>query len=235
VEELAGLGDLVARPDRPIDSLMRSRRVLVLDRADEPMYLPGDPAQVIALDHPLELRIYQPSENASVAMFDLYESITERTMRVERGGRVTSRCTQRRAEGGYQCPGEPEWLYAAQRSFRVGGGESPCVWAHPTTGGAIVFEIPAQGAPPAGRRLELVVSAGLADDAVTGTPDGASVTTEIVQGGQQKGRVVVPNRIGWFEAKVEIAPDAPIELRITTPRDGRRHHCINAKVVELPK
>ena len=66
-------------------------------------------------------------------------------------------------------------------------------------------------------------------------PGGAPVTTDILQGGLQKGKVTVPNRIGWYEAKVEIAPDAPIELRITTPRDGRRHHCINAKVVESPK
>ncbi len=235
VEELQPLGGLQARPDRPIDSMLRSRRVLVLDCSDARMYLPGTPAQVIALDDPLELRIYQPSENAEVVLYDHYESVGERTMRVERGGRITSRCTEPRGEGGYQCPGEAEWLYAAQRTFRVGGGEATCVWAHPTTGGVIVHEIPPQTAPPQGRKLELWVSAGLADDAVTGTPGGASVTTEIVQGGLTKGRVVVPNRIGWFETKVEIEPDVPVELRITTPRDGRRHHCLNAKVRELPR
>jgi hypothetical protein len=235
LEELAGLGDLAARPDRPLDSLLRSRRVLVLDRADEPMYFPEDPDQVVELDHPLELRIYQPSENASVAMFDLYDGLTERSMRIERGGRITSRCTEPRAEGGYACPKEAEWLYAAQRSFRVGGADATCVWAHPTTGGIIIFEIPPQAPPPQGRKLELVVSAGLADDAVTTTPGGAQVTTEILQGGLQKGRVTVPNRIGWFESKVEVAPDAPIELRISTARDGRRHHCINAKIVESPR
>jgi hypothetical protein len=232
VEELAGLGDLQARPDRPIDALMKSRRVLVLDRTDERMYLPGDPVQVIELDRPLELRVYAPSENASVAMFELYDMLTERSMRIERGGRITSHCTQPRSEGGWSCPGEAEWLYAAQRSFRVASADATCVWAHPTTGGTIIFEIPAQAAPPEGRKLELIVSAGMADDAVNGTPGGASVTTEIMQGGLQKGRVVVPNRVGWFETKLEVAAGAPVELRITTPRDGRRHHCINAEIVE---
>jgi hypothetical protein len=235
MEELAGLGDLSARPDRPVDAAMRSRRVLVLDRSDQRMYLPGAPAQVIALDDPLELRIYEPSENAEVAIFDLFDGLSDRSMRIERNGRITSRCTRARAEGGYQCPGEPEWLYAAQRTFRVGSADGTCVWAHPTTNGAILFEIPGQPRPPEGRKLELIVSAGLADDAVTGTPGGAAVTTEITQGGAKVGSVVVPNRVGWFETRIEIDPESPVELRITTPRDGRRHHCINAKVMERPK
>jgi hypothetical protein len=233
--ELQGLGDLQARPDRPIDALLKSRRVLVLDRADHPMYLPGEPAQVLALEDPLELRIYQPTENAMVALYDLYDGLTERSMRIERNGRITSRCTQPRAEGGFSCPGEAEWLYAAQRSFRVGGKDQPCVWAHPTTGGVIVLELPAQAAAPEGRKLELRVSAGLADDAVTGTPDGANVTIQILQAGLPKGRMVVANRIGWFETSEEIAPDQPVELSITTPRDGRRHHCLNAQIMERPR
>lgn len=235
VEELQPLGRLRARPDRPPDRLMRTRRVVVLDRADHPMYLPGDPTDVVALDPPLELRIYEPEDDAAVTVFDLYDQLSERTMRVERKGRITSRCTARRAEGGFRCPGEPEWIYAARRSLRIGGGEALCVWAHPTTGGAVVYTLPPQATPPAGRVLELVVSAGLDDSAVQGTPGGASVTTAVTQSGKRTAILVVPNRIGWVEKKVRIEPEVPVELRVTTPRDGRRHHCINAKIVERPE
>lgn len=235
VKELQPLGDLRASPDRPADRLMRTRRVMVLDRTDEPMFLPGSPAEVIELEAPLELRIYEPKDDAAVTVFDLYDQLNERTMRVERDGRITSRCTARRSEGGFSCPNEPEWLYAARRSLRIGGSESPCIWAHPTNGGAIIYTLPPQATPPEGRMLELVVSAGLDDSAVQGTPGGASVTTSVTQGGMNKGTLVAPNRIGWVEKRLRIAPEAPVDLRVTTPRDGRRHHCINAKIVERPE
>ena len=37
----------------------------------------------------------------------------------------------------------------------VDGEQASCVWAHPTTGGAIVIDVPAPPAPPAGRKLAL--------------------------------------------------------------------------------
>jgi hypothetical protein len=231
VSELARLGALSAKPDRPPDRLMETRRVLVLDRADHPMYLPGSPSEVVPIGD-LELRIYERTSGGEVSTFDLYEQLTERTMRVERDGRITSACTRRRSEGGYECPGEAEWLYVAQRTIRIASQDSPCLWAHPTTGGTIVFEVPPQEAPPEGRILELTVSAAMADDAVDGTPGGAAVLTEIRQSGALLATVTVPNQVGWFEAKVPIAAAAPVELRITTVRDGRRHHCLNARIVE---
>jgi len=71
------------------------------------------------------------------------------------------------------------------------------------------------------------------DSAVSGTPDGASVLTEIRQGTEAIGRMVLKNRLGWERSTVSIRPDEPIDLVITTARDGRRHHCINASVREV--
>ena len=57
-------------------------------------------------------------------------------MSIERpAGKVTSKCTAVRREGGFECPGEPGWLYLADRKLNIGGKQQDCVWGHPTTGG----------------------------------------------------------------------------------------------------
>ncbi|MCK6546040.1 hypothetical protein L6R52_09235 [Myxococcota bacterium] len=236
MSELVHLGDLRASSHVPAPKLAASRRVVVLDRTDVRMYVPGSADRVI--DVPggaLEVRIYEPSGAFDVATWSLRDALSPSSMRIERPiGNVEVRCTGARSEGGYSCPGAPEWLYAQARSLRIGGEDTPCVWAHPTTAdGAVVFEVPAQAAPPAGRRLVLAVSAGMTDDAVNQTPDGAAVTTAVVQGGREVGRVVAPNRVGWHKAEVSIDPGQVIELRVTAPRDGRRHHCLNAEVLDV--
>ena len=104
---------------------------------------------------------------------------------------------------------------------------------HPTNGGAIVFELPPASAPGPGAKLRLWLQGALTDDAVETTPDGAVVRTSIRQAGESKGQVSVPNRTGFVETTVEIAAGTPIVLETTTPRDGRRHYCINARILEV--
>lgn len=240
VRDLAPLGDRPASPSLPTPALRKSRRVLVLDRRDYTMQGLGRPTTTVpvttsdGLDTGLEIAIHEPEGAFDLVVYQLQESILPGVVRVERPlGTVTSRCNERRPEGGYSCPGEPEWLYAALRNLTIDNQDSACVWAHPTTGGAIIFELPGQKPPPPGRSLVLRLGVGLADDAVRTTPDGAFVSTDVVQGGQSRGNVTIANRIGWQRATLAIEPGVPTELRITTPRDGRRHHCITAEIVEL--
>lgn len=234
--ELQALGDLRTTPTLPKPELFRSRRVLLIDRTDHPVYLPYSAKTEQPIEKTngqLQLRIYEPEGNIDVPLYSLYNGITPSTMRVERNNAVTSRCTASRAEGGYSCPGEPEWLYVAQRTLRIDNKDATCVWTHPTTGGTIVFELPAQTAPPAGKKLLLELSGGFNDDAVKTTSDGAAVRTDILQKGASKGAITVPNRIGFVTTRVNIEPNAPVELRTTTPHDGRRHYCVNAEILEL--
>lgn len=234
---LAGLGDVAASPALPVEALRASRRVLVLDVPEQPMHGFGDPTTVTVIagsPRSLVLASYAPTGGAQVTLFDLYTDIAGAQMQVERpAGTVSSHCTKPRAEGGRSCPGEPEWLYIGQRALVIEGKSAACVWAHPTTGGVIVFELPALPAPPEGKVLRLSFEAALADDAATGTPDGASVETEVMQGGASLGTFSVPNRVGWVRRQLTIAADAQVSLRVSTARDGRRHHCLNARIEEV--
>lgn len=232
VRELQGLGDLPARPDRPSPAVMATRRVLVLDRTEAELFGLGQPEAEEALGPHLVLKTYAPAGGGTLAVFDLLTQLDSGMMSVERPvGRRSSVCTQPRPEGGWSCPGEAEWLYAAPRTLRIDGQDAQCVWAHPTTGGAVVFTLPDPGAPPAGRSLHLELQGGMTDDAVTGTADGAAVYIDVEQAGGRLGRLEVPNRVGWHRLKVPVG-EGQVTLRITTPRDGRRHHCVNARIIE---
>jgi|GEM_PF-2589789 len=236
VAELKAFGDLQARPDRPRPEVLAARRVLLLDRAQAPMFGPKNPAQTEAIGEHLVLKVFEPSGDVEVPVFDLLTDLGPNVLRIERPvGVLKSRCTKRRAEGGWSCPGEAEWLYAAPRTLRIGGKNEECVWAHPTTGGAVVFTLPAPEAPAAGQDLVLELSGGMADDAVTGTPGGATVTIQATQGSKKIGRLLVPNKVGWHRLELSLEPGAPVDLSITTPRDGRRHHCVNARIVLRPQ
>lgn len=233
VSELAALGELVAKPDRPSDEVQRARRVIVLDRSERRMGgLEGRLTQTVAVGARLELRVYEPTGGAEPLVFDLFEQYRLARMWIERPpGTRTALCDRPRPEGGLSCPGEPDWLYLAPRTLRVSGASADCVWAHPTTGGVVVIELPLESVPE-GRRLSLVLEGALDDSAVGG--DGVPVENAVVQGGRELGRVVVPNRTGWYRGSFELAPGAPVEIRITAAHDGRRHHCLRAKIQELP-
>jgi hypothetical protein len=228
---------IAAKPDVPTQSIRASRRIVVLDRTDHPIRGLGSAAEVIAVPESkgaLEVLVFEPQGPREAVLYELVQRIRPETMRVERpAGTVTAHCTMPRPEGGFGCPGEPDWLYVAPRMLGIEGHEVSCVWAHPTTAGVIVLEIPAQAPLPEGARYVLTIRAGLTDDAVRQTADGAPVRTDVVQNGESKGALVVPNRIGWQETTVGVDPGTPIELRVTTPKDGRRHHCINAELKQI--
>lgn len=231
VTELRNLGSLAARPDRPKEVLRARRRLVVLDFDRPSMFGLGVPTTEEKIGSGLVLKTVAPTGEGSGALWSLASDLSPATMVVERGENVRP-CTADRSEGGFRCPGEPDWLYAAVRVLRVGRQDRECVWAHPTTEGAIVLNVPPAPEPAPGHRLELRVQAGLTDDAVNQTPDGATVTTTVYQG-RALGRVTVPNRVGWFEGQFTLEPQKAAQLRITTPRDGRRHHCVMAQVVEV--
>jgi hypothetical protein len=232
---LAGLGDLQARPDLPAPAVRAARRVLAIDVAAAPVGGLGEPERVASLAGGLELRVHPPvRSDAAAPLFDLVAGLGPTTMRVERDGRAV-RCDRARPEGGWDCPGEPEWLHAAPRVLRIGGADAECVWAHPTAGGSVILAIPGQPAAPPGRALVLRVAAGLTDDAVRGTPDGAPVSVALTQRGRSLAHLAVPNRVGWVRAEVDLEAGAGAELVVTAPRDGRRHHCVRAEVVEVSR
>lgn len=236
VAEASALGRLRAKPDVPRASVLASRRVLVLDRSDARMSIPGRPESVERVTQNLELRLYAPRGDVEAPIYDLLSELSPDSLHIERPpGRVKSRCKQARAEGGYRCPGQPDWLYAAPRSMRIGGEQRQCVWAHPTTGGAVVFTLPAPEPPPPGRDLVLVLGAGLTDEAVRGTADGAQVFVDVRQGADKLGRLVVPNQVGWRTLELGLGHGSPVVLSVTTPRDGRRHHCLDARIVARPR
>ena len=231
VSELAAFGDLPAKPDRPSDDVQRARRVLVADRSEAPMGgFIGKLAKRTPVGDRLELRVYDPEGGAEPLLFDLFDQYRAAKMWIERpAGTKTSSCDRPRAEGGFSCPGEPDWLYLSPRTLRVAGASADCVWAHPTTGGIVVIELPVELVPP-GRRLSLIVEAALDDSAVGGA--GVPVENLVQQGERELGKVTVPNRSGWFRGSFELEPGIPVQLRISTTNDGRRHHCIRARIQE---
>lgn len=232
VSELAALGDMSAKPDRPPEDVQKARRVLVMDLRDQRMGgFIGRLENVVAVGSRLELRTYEPEGGVEPLLFDLFEQYRSAKMWIERPpGKKSSTCDRPRPEGGFSCPGEPDWLYLAPRSLRVAGASADCVWAHPTTGGLVVLELPVEGVPE-GRRLSLTLEGALDDSAVGG--DGVPVENAVWQGDRELGRVVVPNRSGWFRGTFELSPGQPVQVRISAAHDGRRHHCLRAKIQEL--
>ncbi len=229
--ELQALGKLRASPDLPKEHLRASRRILLLDRTDSSMGGFGSPSEIVALPEPLVLKIFEAQESRSGVLYSLLDSFDERSMKVERPpGKVVSQCNQPRNEGGFRCPGQPDWLYVHRRRLKISGQDQECIWAHPTMGGAVVHELPGQPAPASGGALWLELSGGLADDAVRNTSDGATVTTQVIQGGRTLKSLRVPNRLGFQRIRVQIAANQPVKLSTIAPRDGRRHYCLNAEI-----
>ena len=233
--ELSFLGSVSASPALPSARLRASRRILLLDVASAPMHGFSSPESRFLIDgpRPLVLKIFEPTNEASGSLFDLYTDIERAKMRIERpAGKVVSECTRTRAQGGRGCPGEADWLHLDRRELVIDGKKQTCVWAHPTTGGVIVFELPAMDIPAPGASLWLKVSAGLTDDSVKSTPDGAHVDTVIKQKNKILGRIRTPNRVGIYDRSVAIEGGEKTTLRIISPKDGRRHHYINASIEE---
>ena len=235
MRELSHLKGLSASPDLPRPRLRTSRRILVLDVASSPMHGFGSATRSFPIEgpRPLNLRLFEPTQQGGGVLFDLYTDLEQAHMRIERpAGTVVSQCTQLRSEGGRSCPGQAEWLYLDRRELTLNRKKQTCVWSHPTTGGVIVIELPKMQAPGAGGSLWLKLTVGLTDDAVNGTPGGAHVDTIIQQNKKIIGRIRALNKIGLFSKEVPINPNEKIKLMITSPKDGRRHHCVNASIEE---
>lgn len=237
VRELKALNGIAARPDLP-DLAVRARRtVLVIDRQDAPMGGFGAASELEEIG-PLVLKVFLPSGEVGgrLSVFDLRDALRPQTASIERpAGRVVARCTRPRREGGFGCPGQPSWLYVAVRRLHLDGQDRECIWAHPTAGGLVVFNLPAPAEPSPGHRLELELQAAMTDDAVRLTPDGAAVRTRVLQGGRSIGQVVRDNRIGWVRRNLQVGPNQPIRLEVSAVRDGRRHHCLNVALFEVPE
>lgn len=243
VEELKALGDLPARPDLPDQATRSRRRVIVLDHEAAPVRGLGRASERLevsggsGLSAPVFVAVHEPGagDGGRLVLFDLRDGLGPETLLIERPpGRVSARCRAPRAEGGFRCPGEPEWLYAATRRIRISGVDAECTWAHPTTGGVVVLEIPAVPEPSPGHELVLELAAGLSDDAVRTTQNGAAVTTRVRQSGRVIGEVVRTNALGFARARLPVEPGAPLRLEVTTPHDGARHHCLEAVIAEVP-
>ncbi|MEL6185008.1 MAG: hypothetical protein AAFU79_10320 [Myxococcota bacterium] len=184
----------------------------------------------------LVLRRFEPSGDGSgqVVVYDLTDALTPNTLTIERpAGKPVSRCRAARAEGGFACPGQAEWLHTAPRQLRIDGADQRCSWAHPSTGAAVVFTIPPPPPPPEGYVLQLRVRSALTDDAVRLTGDGSSVKTRVLQGGRRLGQVVRSNAVGWAEGKYLLGAEGSIRLEVTSVRDGRRHHCLDVQILEI--
>ena len=233
VEEVRHLGGIRARPDLPAAAVRKTRRVVLLDRRDIPMGGWDEPYDRLIVGPNLYVATFEPTESAEVSVFDLTLDLGPDTMRIERPrGQTVSTCRDPRPQGGFQCGGQPEWVYAASRTLRIGGEDRACVWSHPVAEAAVVLSIPPLPELPPGRRLMLELQGGLTDEAVRQTPNGAPVVTAVVQGGRTLGKITVPNRVGWRRVERPVEPGSGIELVTTAPRDGRRHYCISARVVE---
>jgi hypothetical protein len=229
-EALTGFGDLPAGLHLPPPRLRRSP-IWIVDRAGWPMHVPDATKAEVARFG--EVVVWRAEPAGAVEgggpLFDLLRDLEPGMMRVEKPpGTVVSVCEDVRSDGGFSCPGQAEWIYAAPHEQVIGGAPKTCVWAHPITDATLVFELPPPPDPGSGE-LELTVGAGLADAAVQMT-DGRPVQTIIKAPGILTRTLTVPNREGWFEETLKVRPGAPIELRITTAFDGMRHHCINATI-----
>lgn len=232
VRALKGLGSLRARPDWPTEESRRRRPVWLIDRAGAPMGGLPTPTSAERLGPGVVLKRFAPLEpGAGRVVLDLVELSGV-------SGRIVSRrgvkpCRQPRAEGGVACAGAPEWMYIAPKLISIDGERWRCVWAHPPAQGALELELPVTGTVAAGRRLELELRSALSDEAVRLTSDGAAVRTVVRQGGRELGRLVRSNRVGWAERRFVLEPGVPVVLAVSAAKDGRRHHCLDARIVDV--
>jgi len=126
----------------------------------------------------------------------------------------------------YRCPTLPEWNHVGRRSLEIGGAARDCLWAHPITGGRIEITAPW----PSGAS-HLTVWHGLADTAAA-APNGQPVSLEVRAGERLLERIEQKNAPGWNQHNVELGEEAAdvVTFVITTPHDGARHFCIDARL-----
>jgi hypothetical protein len=158
--------------------------------------------------------------------FDLRAGLAETIVRLD--GPEGVACNQARPDGGFACPGRPEWNHVAPTSLRVDGEEWPCVWMHPVSGHDLVVDL---GERTLFDRVE--VEAALHDDAVT-TPGGAAVVIRLEVEGLPLQRLTRTNNRGIARLTLPTVPHTRqrVRLVVSTTNDGRRHLGLNLRIVE---
>jgi hypothetical protein len=213
----------------PVESPGRRRypRMFVIGPAgfDTPPELGGAEASRERFDD-IEIGTFTYPRGDRVALdlrSDLAQARVELHMRAE-----TITCDIRRPDGGWDCPGRPEWNHVAPTSLVAGGNDWPCVWAHPLTGSELVIDLGQQNLSD---RVE--IEAAMADEAVA-MPNGASVKVLLEVDGAGTRRLIVPNRRGIVRAslRTDAGRRGRVRIVITTANDGRRHLGINLRLIE---
>jgi len=158
--------------------------------------------------------------------FDLRADLAETAVQLH-GREHHVDCNNARADGGWACPGRPDWNHVAPTHLRVEGDDWPCVWAHPVTGHDLIFDL---GERTLWDRIE--VEAALHDD-VTGT-HGSSVVVKLEVDGVGSRRITRTNNRGVAVTMLPTSrgQKARVRLFVNTGNDGRRHFGVNLRIME---
>ena len=209
--------DLVATDAVPLETedLRQYLRITVLGPTgfDAPPELRGASAEPRQRFEDVEVGSFvYPSQDR--ILFDLRTSIAEAKVGVH-GPQANVECSTKRADQGWDCPGQPPWNNVSPTTLKVDGHDWPCVWAHPFGGHELVIDI---GERLLGDRVEL--EAALSDDAVS-TQNGSSVITRSNGPGILRDGLATPR-----------GRRARVQLIITAGSDGRRHLGVSLRLVE---
>lgn len=159
--------------------------------------------------------------------FDLRSNLGQATVELRMRDKTIA-CDQRRQDGGWGCPGRPEWNRVAPASLVAGTDTWPCVWAHPVSDSELVIDL---GPQTLFDRVEL--DAAIANSAVA-TANGAPVRLRLDVDGVGSRALLVPNRRGIVSTSLQTGSSRTARIRvvITTANDSRRHLGINLRLVE---
>lgn len=172
---------------------------------------------------PLELRLYSLGRPVEV-VYDLRARLEQ--ARVSMGPPGGEKPCTRWLENRWQCTPR-DWNYVGRMVVELGEDPRRIIWAHPA-------EVPLRieyPAVPGGR--ELLLHTGFTPPAAR-TPGGAPVTVTVHVDGRELGRIVQPNRSGYFPHRFDISTLGPgphrLTLTVTTPNPGMRHFCFDGQV-----
>jgi hypothetical protein len=120
------------------------------------------------------------------------------------------------------CTGLPGWMTVGEETLVIRGRRERCIWAHPTTDGAVIVDFGSLPTTPAGWRLSLALS-----DQAAANPAGAAVTATLAVD-EAQAAVTVQHDPGFRDVVVArnvAGATARVVVRVTTPDDGQRHTC----------
>lgn len=136
-------------------------------------------------------------------------------------------CAQWRAPS-WHCGPKP-WNRVGPETITIQGQPETCMWLHPSDEGELVIHWPALAAP-----ATLEGRIGLSDQAAQ-TPGGAAIQFTVEVNGELALKRTHPNKGGWSAIRAPVPaidgePQASLTLRVSAPRTGRRHFCMDARV-----